>query len=35
MSWFVNVSHHNRAANLTGVVYDEVAKTQDTLGNAG
>ena len=35
MAWAADVVHHNRAAKLTGVVDDDVAKSHQSLWDAG
>lgn len=35
MSWAADVVHHDRTADLAGVVDDDVAKTHQALRNAG
>ena len=35
MAWAADIVHHYRAANLAGVVDDDVAKSHQALRNAG
>ena len=35
MAWTADVVHHDRAANLAGVVDDDVAKSHHSLRDAG
>ena len=35
VAWTADVVHHDRAANLAGIVDDDVAKSHQSLRNAG